>query len=120
MLTAQALGRLAGEQGAVRDEVTAGKLGLDHRPVALATGVAAGTDRAEVAAVRFGDEAKAVQQLAPQHHACDPGEVVLGASTNGWATERAGRAITVSSTSNRAGVAFTWQVLLVLLMTCFC
>jgi hypothetical protein len=90
VLTAQALGRLAGEKGTVRDEVAAGKLGLDDRPLALATGVAAGTDRAEVAAVRFGDEAKAVQQLAQQRHACDPGEVILG-SLEDWVGDRTGR-----------------------------
>jgi hypothetical protein len=44
-------------------EALAATLGLDDGPVALATGVATGADRAQHPAVRFFDEVEPVEQL---------------------------------------------------------
>ena len=71
-------GGLAGEQRGIRDEIAAGQLGLDHGPIALTSGVATGSDGTQHPAIGFCHQAEPVEQLTPERHPGDAGDVVFG------------------------------------------
>ncbi len=70
VLAPQPLSGLIREQRPIREEVAASELHLDHGPVALAAGVATRPDRTQAPTVALADQAKMIEQFAPQH---DPG-----------------------------------------------
>lgn len=78
MAASQAPRRLVLEQRDVGDEVPAGQLELDDRPVALAAAVAARADRAQVLSIGDLDQPQVVEQLPEEGDARHPGHVVLG------------------------------------------
>ncbi len=84
--------RLVLEQRHVGEEVAAGELQFDDGAVAIAARVVARSDRTELPPVSHLDKREAIEQLAKERDAGDPGPVVLGRrhGDRGDPTERPG------------------------------